>query len=135
MIFHLVGGAAWAAAVEQGAYRPPSLAQQGFVHLSTSTQVLGTANRFFAGRTDLLMLRVDERALGGLLKYEEGEVGQLFPHFYGALPIAAVIDVAPLSPDADGVFRTLPGEEDACIGDEDDDSAPASGCPRAAKGD
>ena len=107
MIFHLVDSASWALAVKCGEHRPASLQAQGFVHLSTRAQVLGTANRFFAGRTDLLLLHVDETRLVGTLKYEEGEPGQLFPHFYGPLPVAAIVKVVVLKPDASGVFFDL----------------------------
>ena len=109
MLFHLVARDAWERAVEQGAYRPPSLAAQGFIHLSTRAQVLGTANRFFAGQRQLLLLGLDEGQLTDGLKYEEGEPGQLFPHYYGPLPIAAVISRAALTADSDGQFRKLPG--------------------------
>lgn len=108
MIFHLVDRPSWDAALQLGEHRPASLRAQGFVHLSTVDQVLETANRFFAGHTDLLMLLVDESQLEGLLKYEEGEPGQLFPHFYGPLPVRAVSAVIRILPEADGVFRALP---------------------------
>lgn len=107
MIFHLVDAASWALAQERGEHRPPSLQAQGFVHLSTRDQVLATANRFFAARTDLVLLHVDELKLSGTLKYEEGEPGQLFPHFYGPLPLTAVTRVGPLKPDETGRFVTL----------------------------
>ena len=108
MLFHLVDREAWAVALKAGAHRPASLAAQGFVHLSTRAQVLGTANRFFVGRRDLLLLRIDESKLVGTLKYEEGEPGQLFPHFYAALPVDAVSSSLPLLPDADGQFSSVP---------------------------
>lgn len=96
MIFHLVDEASWVRAVASGAYHPPSLAAEGFVHLSTGAQVRGTAERFFKGRADMLVLHVDEAKLPGPLKYEEGEPGQLFPHHYGPLPLAAVVKVTAL---------------------------------------
>ena len=104
MIFHLVDSASWQLALQRGEHRPESLQTVGFVHLSTGAQVLGTANRFFAGRLDLLLLHVDETRLVGTLKYEEGEPGQLFPHFYGPLPVAAVVKAVALKPGASGAF-------------------------------
>lgn len=101
VIFHLVDEASWAVAVERGEHRPASLSSQGFVHLSTRAQVLGTANRFFAGRHDMLLLHVDEARLPGVLKYEEGEPGQLFPHLYGPLPVAAVVKATPFRGEID----------------------------------
>jgi uncharacterized protein (DUF952 family) len=108
VIFHLVDVAAWKLSVQYGDHRPESLTSQGFIHLSTRAQVLGTANRFFRGRSDLLLLSVDETQLAAPLKYEEGEPGQLFPHLYGPLPLAAVLRVTPLKPDASGGFAALP---------------------------
>lgn len=93
MIFHLVDEEAWVRAVARGEYAPASLAQEGFVHLSTAAQVRGTFERFFAGRTDLLVLHVDEAKLTAPLKYEASEPGQLFPHHYGPLPLSAVAKV------------------------------------------
>ena len=109
MIFHLIDAAAWDTALERGEHRPPSLAAQGFVHLSRQEQVLGTANRFFSGRTDLLLLHVDDTQLTDGLKYEEGEPGELFPHLYRPLPVAAVLKVVPMTPTASGNFVELPG--------------------------
>ena len=94
--------------MKAGFHRPASLQSQGFVHLSKQEQVLGTANRFFHGSRDLLLLRIDERLLPGRVKYEEGEPGQLFPHFYEPVPTGAVVSVMPIEPDADGRFRSLP---------------------------
>lgn len=108
MIFHLVDRPSWEAALALGEHRPPSLRDQGFIHFSTEDQVLATANRFFAGQSELVMLLIDDSKLEGLLKYEAGEPGQVFPHFYGPLPVSAVSAVIRVRPDADGVFRTLP---------------------------
>ncbi|RMF42624.1 MAG: DUF952 domain-containing protein, partial [Anaerolineae bacterium] len=38
----------------------------------------------------------------------EAADGDVFPHLYGALPVAAVAAVTAFPPDADGVFRVLP---------------------------
>ena len=39
VLLHLVEPASWRAALTEGALRPPSLASDGFVHLSTPEQV------------------------------------------------------------------------------------------------
>ncbi len=106
-LLHIVQRAAWAAAVADGRYRPPSLATEGFIHLSAPRQVLGTANRFYRETPDLVVLSVDEASLGPALQWEEGEPGELFPHLYRALDVAEVRSVADLCPDDDGVFRQL----------------------------
>jgi uncharacterized protein (DUF952 family) len=61
-----------------------------------------------AGRTDLVLLHVDPRRLGSPVRWEPGVVtdpeSMLFPHLYGPLPVAAVIDARPYPPGPDGRF-------------------------------
>ena len=56
-----------------------------------------TAAKHFAGAADLVLVAVDADALGGALKWEPSRGGALFPHLYGALPLAAVRWVKPLA--------------------------------------
>ena len=42
----------------------------GFIHLSTNTQAEETFRRYFAGRTDVFLLRVDTSKLTAPLKWE-----------------------------------------------------------------
>jgi uncharacterized protein (DUF952 family) len=81
-------------------------ARDGFIHLSTMDQALQTAERHFAGRADLVLLLVDGDALGAALRWEPSRGGQLFPHLYGPLPLAAVTaaHLLPLGPDGRHVF-------------------------------
>ncbi len=105
MIFHLVPADLWP---ESGDYEPESLGREGFVHFSAREQVLGTANRFYRGRRDLLLLAVDPGRLTAELRWEEGEPGQLFPHLYGAVDRCAVDAVTPMPCDPNGDFSSLP---------------------------
>jgi uncharacterized protein (DUF952 family) len=80
----------------------------GFIHFSTAAQLAGTAARHFAGQSDLLLLAVDAAALPvAALKWEPSRGGELFPHLYGALPLAAVRWARPLADEVDG-RRLLP---------------------------
>ncbi|KAA0023688.1 DUF952 domain-containing protein [Antrihabitans cavernicola] len=101
----------WSAAQRFGECRPPSLATDGFVHLSTPAQVQLPANRLFAGRRDIVVLRVDPDLLDAEIKWEPGvpsdPASMLFPHLYGPLPVAAVIDVVDYLPGDDGVFAPM----------------------------
>jgi uncharacterized protein (DUF952 family) len=75
--------------------------RDGFIHFSTAAQVRETAAKHFAGIDDLMLVAVDADALGGALKWEVSRGGDLFPHLYGALPLAAVRWARPLPLDAD----------------------------------
>lgn len=96
-LFHAAMPDDWAAAFETGEYtmstRGQTLDDVGFIHLSTRTQVEGTANRFYADVDQLVLLTVDPRAVPSEIKWEppSPESDVLFPHIYGPLPIPAVV--------------------------------------------
>ena len=105
LIFHITTRDAWAEAQATGAYTADSLRSEGFIHCSQADQVGWVANTRFRGRTDLLLLHVDESRVGADVRRENLEDGQwLFPHVYGPLPVTAVAGATPLVPAADGTF-------------------------------
>ena len=63
----------------------------GYIHMSTADQLDETLARHFAGQTGLVIATIDLTQLGDALKWEVSRGGALFPHYYGALPIAAVV--------------------------------------------
>jgi uncharacterized protein (DUF952 family) len=109
LICHIITRDDWATAQAAAAYTAASLASEGFIHCSTPAQVPATAARFYAGRSDLLLLAIDPARLTAELRYEEGEPGVLFPHIYGPLNLTAVVAVHPFAPDQAGRFK-LPAE-------------------------
>lgn len=116
MILHITSKQEWSDAQVKGEYTAPSLASEGFIHLSTDKQVVNVANAFYRGRTDLVLLTVDESRLKPEVKWEPpagpaaDNISQadLFPHVYGPLNLDAVASVLDFQPDpAAGTF-TLP---------------------------
>lgn len=103
-IYHITSADAWASACAAGTYSADSLASEGFIHLSTSAQLLATANRFYHGQPGLLLLAVDTQLLTAELRYEQSEPGQHFPHLYGPLNLDAVLAAHPFPPTSDGAF-------------------------------
>ncbi|WP_067846812.1 DUF952 domain-containing protein [Nocardia lijiangensis] len=103
----------WRNARQTGEHRPPSLAEVGFVHLSTPQQAHLPANRLFAGRRDLVLLRIDANLLVDPVKWEPGvptdPESMLFPHLYGPLPVSTVTSVDEYTPGPDGTFAPLTG--------------------------
>jgi uncharacterized protein (DUF952 family) len=60
-----------------------------FLHCCTEAQLSFVLARHFAGRTGLLVLRFDEAAVEGYIRWEQSEPDQdPFPHIYGSLPVA-----------------------------------------------
>jgi uncharacterized protein (DUF952 family)/lysophospholipase L1-like esterase len=101
-VFHLVAPDDWPAT---GLYRPPSLADEGFVHLSFADQVLGSANRHLAGAGELLAVELDPVAVGVDIRLEDSYgSGTAFPHAYGPLPVAAATAQHRLRRDRDGTW-------------------------------
>ena len=104
-IYHVCSRSVAVAALEAGEYRAPSLATEGFIHLSQAHQVCGVLERYYVGQTDLVVLVVDPARLREPLRFEPPsslprstgaaapERSELFPHLYGALNSDAVIDV------------------------------------------
>jgi uncharacterized protein (DUF952 family) len=96
-IYKICENALWREAEEAGLFRgAPVDARDGFIHFSTAAQVRETAARHFAGAGDLMLVAVDAAALGDALKWEVSRGGDLFPHLYGTLPLAAVLWAKPL---------------------------------------
>ncbi|HEV2170645.1 MAG TPA: DUF952 domain-containing protein [Candidatus Binatus sp.] len=70
MIAHIVKRSEWDDAVARGAYAPESFRVEGFIHCSTIAQVIDTANRFYRGQKDLIVLFIEEERLKAEVKYE-----------------------------------------------------------------
>jgi uncharacterized protein (DUF952 family) len=111
LIFHIVKRAAWEDALQRGLYAPVSLETGGFIHCSTGAQVLETANRWYLGQADLLLLSIDPLRLRPELRYEppvhpsDERSSQTFPHVYGPLNLDAVTQATAFPREADGFFR------------------------------
>ena len=104
-LLHITDRASWQKAQEEGSYRADSLQSEGFIHCSTPQQVADTANRYFKGVHDLLLLEIDPEKLKSPVRWENLVGGsQLFPHIYGPLNLGAVLRALPFEPGPDGLF-------------------------------
>lgn len=106
-LFHIVDRATWDRVRDGREYRAASLATEGFIHLSGDRQWLATANRFFRGRTDLVLLVIAPDRLAAEVRYEPAD-GDQFPHLFGPLNVDAVIEAHALPLDADGTIGIPP---------------------------
>ena len=101
-VYKICEDALWREAERLGVFRGAGVdARDGFIHFSTAAQVHETAAKHFEGAAGLLLVAVDADTLAGALKWEVSRGGDLFPHLYGTLPLAAVLWVKPLRLDAD----------------------------------
>ncbi|KAB2588125.1 DUF952 domain-containing protein [Streptomyces arboris] len=102
-LLHLAEAPLWEAARGTGTYemstRGRTLQEEGFIHLSLAHQLPGVARMLYgseggAGGHDLVVLAVDPARLTAPLRYEAMKPGgEEFPHLYGPLPVAAVVEV------------------------------------------
>lgn len=105
-LFHLALEAEWAGAQASGRYDRStigrSLAEEGFIHCSFADQVQATADRFYAGRHDVVLLRLDTDRIAAPIRVEAVPGGEVFPHVYGPIPVAAVVRADAVPVDDEG---------------------------------
>jgi uncharacterized protein (DUF952 family) len=105
-IYKICSASAWREAERQGVYRGSEVdLSDGFIHFSTAQQVESTAKKHFAGQKGLFLIAIDAGALGNLLRWEPAREGALFPHLYGELDLAAVIEVLDMPLRSDGTHQ------------------------------
>ncbi len=109
MLYHLTTPHDWERAERGGSYVAPSLAAQGFIHLSRPSQLLLAADTHYRGRADLVVLVLEQDRLDpSALVFEAGSPPNqhlVFPHLYSPLALSAVRAVVPFPCDPDGSFR------------------------------
>jgi uncharacterized protein (DUF952 family) len=101
--YHLVPAAAWEAAGRDAPFRPASLGTEGFVHLThRMDDLVDVANAFYRDEAGPhVVLTVVLARLGAPWRYD-GD--RRFPHVYGPLDRAAVVEVRSIGRDASGDF-------------------------------
>jgi uncharacterized protein (DUF952 family) len=111
MILHILRRREWEEALRLGSYQPPSIESEGFIHCSTLTQAVDTANILFRGAPDLLLICIEESKVAAKVRFEapatpgDARPRTLFPHIYGPLNLDAVAVAIEFPCDADGTFR------------------------------
>jgi uncharacterized protein (DUF952 family) len=94
------------AALQSGSFSgaPVDLAD-GYIHLSTASQLDETVAKHFAGQTELFIVAVDLKALGDHIRWEISRNNGLFPHLYGRLEPSSIIAACPLVRQEDGTVK------------------------------
>jgi uncharacterized protein (DUF952 family) len=95
MIYHIADFKDWDRALELGEYKPHNYREVGFIHCANLRQLPAVAQRFYSHLPEILILHIVEKRIKPLIKYELGkDVGELFPHIYGAVPLHAIENVS-----------------------------------------
>ena len=74
--------------------------KDGYIHFSLASQLRDTLARHFAGRDDLVLLKIEISQLD--IVWESARNGDLFPHLYGHLPLESVVAEYQLGVSSDG---------------------------------
>lgn len=108
LLYKIMSAAEWTLMERTGVFEGSAVDHRdGFIHLSAAHQVRETAARHFAGLQDLVLVALGADFLEHL-RWEASRGGDLFPHVYGPIPVAAVAWAKPL-PLVDGT-HAFPGE-------------------------
>lgn len=115
-ILHLTHRADWDAALAEGSYRWSTRGRTyedvGFIHASSRAQLPGVAQLVFAddpAELCILLLETDTiTASGTQVIYEDGGNGEIYPHVYGPIDPAWVVDVVAAHFGPDGAFAWGP---------------------------
>ena len=113
VIYHIAVAADWERARRDRQYtistRGRTLAEEGFIHAATATQVTQVADAFYRDAPDLVLLVIDTNRVGSPIRYERvpGQA-EPYPHIYGPLNLDAVVQTRPFAPGLDGAFPAPP---------------------------
>jgi uncharacterized protein (DUF952 family) len=105
--FHLIPVAAWNEATPDAPLVRESLAAEGFIHCTDGEDALiATAERHYRDDPrDFLALTIDLDRVTSSWRYDDP--GSPYPHIYGPIDRAAIVQVEPVSRAADGRFLDL----------------------------
>lgn len=105
--FHLSPAATWRDAAPDAPYRAASFATEGFIHCTDGeAELLATANRHYADDPrPFVVATVDLERVGSPWSVED-ERG-IYPHVFGPIDRAAIVEVRHLERDAAGRFMRI----------------------------
>lgn len=104
---HLVPETAWEAHDPAAPYLPDAFPADGFVHCTDGDEeMIAVANRFYGhDRRSFLLLTLDLERTASPWRFEDPD--QRYPHVYGPIDPACVMEVRRMLRAADGMFRGI----------------------------
>lgn len=104
---HMVPEAVWEGRNPVASYLPAAYPADGFIHCTDGDEAMvATANRFYRDDPqEYLVLTVDLEATGSPWRFDDA--AQRYPHVYGPIDPAAVLEVRRLVRDPDGMFTSI----------------------------
>ena len=74
----------------------PQDQKDGFIHLSTKSQLTGTLKKYFSHEKNLILMAIDSNSVSDTLKWEESHRKEMFPHLYSNLVFSDALWFAPI---------------------------------------
>ena len=104
LTLHLVPQATWDAHDPTVPYLPAAYPRDGFVHCTDGdAEMVVVANRFYAADPrPFLLLTIDLERTGSPWRFDDPE--QRYPHVYGPIDTASVVEVRRMARSEDGAF-------------------------------
>ncbi len=94
-VYHIATQTDWETYQKNGFIAPDSLHSEGFIHCSTAEQLETTLSRFFSSFDSVILLEVNQEALGKDLIFEDSYGHGFFPHVYRPIQLHEIISVTP----------------------------------------
>jgi uncharacterized protein (DUF952 family) len=91
LVYKLCSDPDWRKALSAGVFHGAAIDfADGYIHLSTAEQVLGTFEKYFAEVDPVWLIGVETAKMSEKLRFEPSRDGALFPHLYAPLQLADV---------------------------------------------
>ena len=92
-IYHIVLPDIWEQQKSSELYEAASLAAEGFIHCSYAGQLDAVLERYYSGVEKVLVITIDPARLTSELVAEPSTGGEIYPHIYGKIDRAAILEV------------------------------------------
>jgi uncharacterized protein (DUF952 family) len=93
LIYHIVLPEIWERASGDAEYAAESLATEGFIHCSYRNQLDDVLARYYRDAGRVFILHINAHRLTSHLVSEPSTGGEIYPHVYGPINRAAVVEV------------------------------------------
>ncbi len=93
LIYHIVTPEVWEKFKDENEYEAESLTTEGFIHCSYQNQLDDVLQRYYANADKVLILSINPHYLTSELIAEPSTNREIYPHIYGKINKAAIVDV------------------------------------------
>ncbi len=107
MILHCMKECEWNRIKNKKSFGKKNLKKYGFIHCSTIEYFWRVAPNFKNVNEPLVLICIDENKLTSEIKYEDN-CGRYYPHIYGEINMASVVQVLPFLRDNNGNYIKNP---------------------------